>query len=624
MGKSKIYRSLFLILFVFCFIACIKQGNYYEKYVRFHEGATLEEKVEIAARLTPTKQQLAWQQLELSAFIHFGINTFTDREWGDGSESPELFNPTEIDTDQWVRILKNAGFKMVILTAKHHDGFCLWPTKTTEHSIANSPWKNGEGDLVADLRESCQKYDVKFGVYLSPWDRNAPSYGSDEYNDLFLAQLTELLTNYGEIHEVWFDGANGEGPNGKKQEYDWYAYHNLIRKLQPNAVTAVMGDDVRWVGNEDGLGRETEWSATVKAPNFYESTQNESLNITSMSDDLGSREMLRQAEELFWFPSEVDVSIRPGWFYHAHEDNKVKSLKELVDIYYKSVGYNSGLLLNIPPDSRGLIHESDSAVLSAFGNYIETSFKYNQLKNGNKGWTTAKTSSKEFQVESDGEFNVILLQEDITKGQRVERFSVDVLEEGIWRTLATGTTVGYKRLLRTEKTKASKVRINIEQSRGKANIINTAAFLSAEIIDEKSELIINELETGKWTVLSPMNAGNLFFDNNVNTYLLLKNNDSLKIDLGEMVSLAGFTYTPSRDEAQDIAYRFHFFTSKDGVKWEQADELNEFSNIENNPITQFVYFPKTIHARYVRFEVVETVQGTSESAIAEIGFMIEK
>ena len=291
-----------------------KSGEYYVKHIEFPQNATIEQKVDMAARLVPTPQQYAWQQMELTAFLHFGINTFTGREWGDGKEDPALFNPSELDAEQWVRSLKEAGFKMVLLTAKHHDGFCLWPTATTKHSVASSPWKNGKGDVVKELRDACDKYGMKFGVYLSPWDRNAECYGdSPRYNEFFISQLTELLSNYGEVNEVWFDGANGEGPNGKKQIYDWDAFYKTIQRLQPKAVMAIMGDDVRWVGNEKGLGRETEWNATVLTTGIYarSAENNKRLGVFRKAKDLGSRSMLAEATELFWYPSEVGVSIRP-------------------------------------------------------------------------------------------------------------------------------------------------------------------------------------------------------------------------------------------------------------------------------------------------------------------------
>ena len=244
-------KTIFTWLLASAMVACTSQPQetYYEKQVVFPADATPEQTVEMASRLVPTAQQLEWQQMEFTAFLHFGINTFTGREWGDGTESPELFNPSELNCEQWVKALKDGGFKMALITAKHHDGFCLWPTATTEYSVKNSPWKNGKGDVVRELRDACEKYGMKFGVYLSPWDRNAECYGdSPAYNKFFIEQLTELLSNYGEVHEVWFDGANGEGPNGKKQEYDWTAILAKIRELQPKAVTAIMGDDVRWVG----------------------------------------------------------------------------------------------------------------------------------------------------------------------------------------------------------------------------------------------------------------------------------------------------------------------------------------------------------------------------------------
>ena len=456
-----------------------KKENYYVKHLEFPQNATLEQKVDMAARLIPTPQQLSWQQMELTAFLHFGINTFTGREWGDGKEDPALFNPSELNAEQWVRTLKEAGFKMVLLTAKHHDGFCLWPTATTKHSVASSPWKKGQGDVVRELRKACDKYDMKFGVYLSPWDRNAECYGdSPRYNDFFIRQLTELLSNYGEVHEVWFDGANGEGPNGRKQVYDWEAFYKTIQRLQPKAVMAIMGDDVRWVGNEKGLGRETEWSATVLTPGIYTRSEenNKRLGVFSKAKDLGSRSMLAEATELFWYPSEVDVSIRPGWFYHAEEDTKVKSLKHLSDIYFQSVGYNSVLLLNIPPDRRGLIHEADVKRLKDFAAYRKRVFADNRVVKGRKEWNAVSGSEKIYSLKSESEINVVMLQEDIAKGQRVESFAIEVLTEQGWQEVGQGTTVGYKRLLRFPAVKASQLKVKINECRLSAHISQVGAF----------------------------------------------------------------------------------------------------------------------------------------------------
>ncbi|NCD14482.1 MAG: alpha-1,3/4-fucosidase, partial [Bacteroidia bacterium] len=379
-----------LLLIALLAVGCSQRANtYFEKKLTFPDILTSDQKVKLAAYIVPTPQQYAWQQLELTAFIHFGMNTFTGREWGDGTEDPALFLPTDFNAEQWVVALKQAGFKMVILTAKHHDGFCLWPTQTTAHSVAASPWRNGQGDVVREVKEACDKHEMKFGIYLSPWDRNAASYGNKtKYNNLYTSQLTELLTQYGEIHEIWFDGANGEGPNGRVQEYDWSRFYHVIDSLQPKAVKAIMGDDVRWVGNEEGLGRETEWSVTPLNPDINESilSENERLNLSPTTSDLGSRELITDAKTLYWYPSEVDVSIRPGWFYHEDEDDQVKSLQELAEIYFRSVGMNSVLLLNVPPDKRGRLHDTDVERLRQFGNWISSIFQDEKLTDGEIAW----------------------------------------------------------------------------------------------------------------------------------------------------------------------------------------------------------------------------------------------
>ena len=272
---------------------------------------------------------------------------------------------------------------------------------------------------MKEVREACEKYNMKFGVYLSPWDRNAESYGdSPRYNALLVDQLTELLTQYGEVHEVWFDGANGEGPNGRVQEYDWQRFYHVIDSLQPSAVKAIMGNDVRWVGNERGLGRETEWSVTPLQPNINETNINENirLEISPTAEDLGSRQLISEAKSIYWYPSEVDVSIRPGWFYHPEEDNQVKTLQELVDIYYQSVGMNSVLLLNIPPDTRGRLHEVDVDRIRQFGAYLNTTFQNEKLTDGDDEWKARSGASKEFTVLPGETINTLLLQEDIQKG----------------------------------------------------------------------------------------------------------------------------------------------------------------------------------------------------------------
>ena len=602
---NKLLISLLLSSTLIGGVQAQKKENYYVKHVEFPQDATLEQKVDMAARLVPTPQQYAWQQMELTAFLHFGINTFTGREWGDGKEDPALFNPSELDAEQWVKSLKNAGFKMVILTAKHHDGFCLWPTATTKHSVASSPWKNGQGDVVKELRKACDKYDMKFGVYLSPWDRNAECYGdSPRYNEFFVRQLTELLSNYGEVHEVWFDGANGEGPNGKKQVYDWDAFYKTIQRLQPKAVMAIMGDDVRWVGNERGLGRETEWTATVLTPGIYTRSQenNKRLGVFGKAEDLGSRKILEKATELFWYPSEVDVSIRPGWFYHAEEDGKVKSLKHLSDIYFQSVGYNSVLLLNIPPDRRGLIHEADIKRLKEFADYRQQTFADNRVKNGRKYWSTTSGGEAVYALKSKSEINLVMLQEDITKGQRVEAFTVEALTDNGWKEVGKGTTIGYKRMLRFPAVNANKLRVRIDECRLTAYVSQVAAYYAEPLQEETTKEDWNNLPRSGWKQVAA---------------------SPLTIDLGKTVTLSSFTYAPSKAEVKPtMAFRYQFFVSMDGKSWKEVPASGEFSNIMHNPLPQTVAFSQKVQARFIKLEATTPDATVAKVNMNEIGVMV--
>ena len=409
------------------------------------------------------------------------------------------------------------------------------------------------------------------------------------------------MTNYGEVHEVWFDGANGEGPNGKKQVYDWDAFYKTIQRLQPKAVMAIMGDDVRWVGNERGLGRETEWSATVLTPGIYaRSAENNSrLDINSQAKDLGSREMLENATELFWYPSEVDVSIRPGWFWHENENGKVKSLKHLADIYFQSVGYNSVLLLNIPPDRRGHIHEADVARLKEFAAYRQQVFADNRVQKGQKMWDAVSGDQREYELKSSSKINVVLLQEDIARGQRVESFRVEARVGGQWQLLGEGTTVGYKRMLRFPTIEAKALRITIGSARLEAHISNVAAYYAPDVEEQQATSKWNDLPRNSWKKVSAQ---------------------PLVIDMGKEVSLKGFTYAPLNEQAKPtMAYRYTFYVSMDGKSWTKVPTNGEFSNIMHNPLPQTVKFAQPQKARFIKIDATTPDAAAAIVEMEEIG-----
>ena len=407
-------------------------------------------------RPRPTPSQLAWQQDELAMFIHFGMNTFTDREWGDGTEDPRTFAPTALDARQWARTARAAGFKAMVLTAKHHDGFCLWPTATTRHSVASSPWRGGQGDLVREFVDACRAEGLKPGLYLSPWDRNHPAYGdTPRYNDVYEAQLTELLTRYGAIHEVWFDGANGEGPNGRRQVYDWPRTWGLVRRLQPDAVMfSDAGPDVRWIGNERGVAGTTNWSTVDPAI----------VPVPGLSGDEVMRSLTSgDRDGTVWRPGETDVSIRPGWFHHPAEDAKVRSADDLVDLYFTSVGRNSKLLLNVPPDRRGLLHEADVASLQGMRAKLDALFARDLAAGGSAAWrpTGARSAVLTLELPEAATVGVLDLREPIALGQRVARYVVDASDGGAWRRVAQGTTIGYRRLERIAPVRMRRLRVTI-------------------------------------------------------------------------------------------------------------------------------------------------------------------
>lgn len=612
--------NLFLAMALSASVAVAAEPQYYTKQVDFPPGATLEQKIDMASRLIPTQKQVDWQNLKLTAFLHFGPNTFTSREWGDGKEDPRIFNPQQLDTDQWVKALKDAGFNLVMLTAKHHDGFCLWPTKTTKHSVASSPWRDGKGDVVADLRRSCDKFGMKLGLYLSPWDRNAAVYGSEAYNDMFVEQLTELLTQYGKVDEVWFDGACGEGPNGKKQVYDWQRFRKTIETLQPDAVMAITGDDVRWVGNERGMGRETEWSATALTPAILPGSDesNKAIGIWGTAKDLGSREIVAKADHLYWWPSEVDVSIRPGWFYHKNE--VPKSLRQLAEIYLRSVGRNSVLLLNIPPDTNGLIDQKDVTRLQELRAWLDANIEPDLVKKFNRKKMSAT-------LKKGAVINGVTIGEDISKGQHVEEFYVEAKVDGRWQKVAEGTTVGFSRILTFPDVKATEIRVMPVRARGAVYLDK----LRAHYIQLPEEVNVElpgyrPVPTADWKVVEcsgSLEEAPKAWDGADSTHWTsagLPGAQSITVDMGQTVPVAAFLYSPRAGEDKSgTVYHYTLEFSEDGQQWTKAPVSGEFSNIAYNPITQRVYFPSAIKARYVRFTGLDEIEGRNYITIGEMG-----
>jgi len=429
----------------------------------------------------PTPDQVAYQEMEMVGFIHFTVNTFTDKEWGYGDEDPSIFNPTELDPEQWVKVAKAGGLKQLILTAKHHDGFCLWPSEYTQHSVKNSPYKGGAGDVVGAFVSACRKHGLKVGLYLSPWDRNHKDYGNPEYITYYRNQLRELLTNYGEINEIWFDGANGgDGFYGGAREerrvdkdvyYDWPATMALVKELQSGIkIFSDAGPDIRWVGNEHGFAGESFWSTINK----------EELVIGASDPAYLNR---GEPDGNSWIIGQCDVSIRPGWFYHAAEDSLVKIPEQLMDIYYKSVGRNGVLLLNLPPDRRGLIHEIDAANLKEFKGMIDRAFDINLALGAQQSVVKQDSVPLVLSLELGVpvNFDRIVLQEDIREGQHVSRFHVEALmADGIWTTIAEATTIGYKRILLTDPVSTSSLRVIVEASKSPPLLKEVGLYFSRD------------------------------------------------------------------------------------------------------------------------------------------------
>ena len=592
----------------------------------------------------PEPKQVEWQQMETYAFIHFGLNTFNDREWGYGDTDPKTFNPTSLDCEQWAQTLVKAGMKGVILTAKHHDGFCLWPFEGTDYSVKNSPWKNGQGNVVKELSEVCKKYGLKFAVYLSPWDRHQANYGTPEYLPYFYAQLHDLLTNYGPVFEVWFDGANGgDGWYGgakdirtidRKNYYNYPRIYEMLDSIQPQAIIfSDGGPGCRWVGNEKGFAGATNWSFLRKGevhPGY-----DKSYELQYGHPD-GNQ----------WVPAECDVSIRPGWFYHPEEDDRVKSPDQLVDLYYRSVGHNATLLLNFPVDRRGLIHPVDSANAVRFHEMIQQQLKTNlvagmipKVSNERGGdfvasaltddnfdtyWATedgVTTADIEFSFDTPTRMNRMMLQEYIPLGQRVKAFVVEYLDKDTWLPVKLNeetTTIGYKRLLRFETVETKGIRIRITDARGPLCLSNVGVYDAGNVSDSFVEKV-EDIESVPY-LLPDVKAEEAAkaSDKQAQTTCFVEG-DRLLIDLQEERLVSSLHFLPDQGEPNKglIAnYEIRVGVSKDAVN--QLVKSGEFSNIQNNPVMQSVFFTP-VKARYIELKATRMIHAGEPMGFAELG-----
>jgi len=592
----------------------------------------------------PEPKQVEWQQMETYAFIHFGLNTFNDREWGYGDTDPKTFNPTNLDCGQWAQTLVKAGMKGVILTAKHHDGFCLWPFEGTDYSVKNSPWKNGQGNVVKELSEACKKYGLKFAVYLSPWDRHQANYGTPEYLPYFYAQLHDLLTNYGPVFEVWFDGANGgDGWYGgakdirtidRKNYYNYPRIYEMLDSIQPQAIIfSDGGPGCRWVGNEKGFAGATNWSFLREGevhPGYEKSYELQ----------------YGHADGNQWVPAECDVSIRPGWFYHPEEDDRVKSPDQLVDLYYRSVGHNATLLLNFPVDRRGLIHPVDSANAVRFHEMIQQQLKTNlvagmtpKVSNERGGdfvasaltddnfdtyWATedgVTTADIEFSFDTPTRMNRMMLQEYIPLGQRVKAFVVEYLDKDTWLPVKLNeetTTIGYKRLLRFETVETKGIRIRITDARGPLCLSNVGVYDAGNVSDSFVEKV-EDIESVPYLLPDVKAEEAAKASDKQSQTTCFVEGDRLLVDLQEERMVSSLHFLPDQGEPNKglIAnYEIRVGTSKEAVN--QLVKAGEFSNIQNNPVMQSVFFTP-VKARYIELKATRMIRAGESMGFAELG-----
>ena len=591
----------------------------------------------------PEAKQVEWQKMETYAFVHFGLNTFNDREWGYGDGDPKTFNPTNLDCEQWAQTFVNAGMKGVIFTAKHHDGFCLWPTHLTEYCIRNTPYKDGKGDIVGELAKACKKYGLKFAVYLSPWDRHQANYGTPEYVDYFHKQLRELMSSYGEVFEVWFDGANGgDGWYGgakdsrtidRKNYYNYPKIYEILDELQPQAIVfSDGGPGCRWVGNENGFAGATNWSFLRAGEVFPGYAKYRELQYG-------------HADGNQWTAAECDVSIRPGWFYHPEQDSQVKSVDHLVDLYYRSVGHNGTLLLNFPVDREGLVHPIDSTHAVQLRHEIEKQLATNILagltpevtaERGGKFVASAMTDGDYdtywatpdgvvsadvvFTLKGTQKVNRMMLQEYIPLGQRVKSFVVEYAQGDEWLPVVLTeetTTVGYKRLLRFDTVETDKLRVRFLDARGPLTINNIEAYYTDSTVGFKKQT--NELPKGYNYTVVDLAAAELekMTDKDPATSSSVAT-DELIIDLGSERSICAFHYLPDQSEYNmGLIKNYEISVGTDVKAINKVVKSGEFSNIQNNPILQSAFFTP-VNARYIKLKPVKMVKEGEKMHFAEV------
>lgn len=591
----------------------------------------------------PTERQLKWQETEMYCIVHFTPTTFQNKEWGYGDANPSIFNPTNFSAEQIVAAAKSGGFKGIVYVAKHHDGFALWPTKTSAYNISESPWKNGKGDMVREFQLAAKAEGMKFGIYCSPWDRSNTNYATPEYVTIYRNQLKELYSNYGELFMSWHDGANGgdgyyAGKNEKRKVdqstyYDWMNTWAITRKLQPNAaIFSDIGLDVRWVGNEKGIAPETSWSTITIKGNEGKAA------MPGFMDDANLGSGTRGGKQ--WIPFEGDVALRPGWFYHPEQDNQLKTTAQLFTIYCNSVGHGGALDLGLSPTTEGRLHPNDVAALAAFGKFLKQVFAHNLAKEatitvsnlrgkqqklfGTANLTDADRYSywgtddaihhatAELSFKKPVQFSIIQLRENIKLGQRIDSVGVDVFQQNKWTRVANATSIGANRIIRLPHAEtAGKIRIHIYAPVSIA-LSEIGVYLEPEIKTAGTRTEEVSYAKTEWKVLTEPGAGSnaeYAIDHNDATVFTVKNSNAITLDFGKPLSFSAVGYLPAQDKsAVGAIEKYELLMSDDQKNWISIAD-GEFSNIKANPILQRISLSQKRTARYLKLVAKQAVTG---------------